>query len=109
MNTELIKLASCHVTQHTNGSKVTEWSVEENITNEVLGTFPSHLTESEVFAILRIARKYELEALNAGIKFQKDKNNEYLTSQIHELKAIVRGLGMENEKLAEALDNTTKG
>lgn len=109
MEQELIQLQSCHMTQHSGDNGKSPWSIEENITNDKLGELPRNLSEKEVFAIIHFARDYELKALNAGIKFQKGKNNEYLKSQIHELKIAVKGLMLENEKLAEALDNNTKG
>ena len=106
---EYIKLASAHMTQHTVDGVKTEWSVEENITNDKLGSLPKNLSQHAVSGIMEFARHYELEAWNAGIKFQKSINNDFLTSQIKNLKHINNALIEENERLAEVLDKLTQG
>ena len=105
---EYIKLSSAHITQHTQDGQKTDWSVEANITNERLFTLPKNVSDINAYAILESARKYELIAWNEGIKFQKSKQNEFLTSQIKELKAIQKALIKENEKLADVLDKQIK-
>lgn len=106
---EYIKLSSAHMTQHSKDGMKTDWSVEANITNERLFTLPKNLSDTAAYAILEIGRQYELEAWNAGIKFQKTKQNEYLSTQIKELKEINEALVEENERLATVLDKLTKG
>ena len=109
MEKQLIQLQAAHITQHKGKDGNTDWSIEENITNDKLGTLPKHFKDSEVFAVMRFAREFELKALNAGIDFQKDKNNEYLMAKIDKAESIIRELGAENNKLASVLDNMTKG
>ena len=106
---EYIKLASAHATQHSNGGKKGDWSIEANITNERLFTLPKHLSDTAVFAILASAREYELIAWNEGIKFQKSKQNTLLTERIEKLKDINKALIEENERLATVLDKLSKG
>lgn len=106
---ELIKLASAHATQLSSKGKKTGWSVEANITNEKLVELPQKLKEQEVFLILNFARKYELEALNIGIDFQKKKNNAYMQEKINLLTRTNEALIEENERLATVLDKMTKG
>ena len=101
---ELIQLSSAHVTQQSIGGEKSEWAIEENITNNRLGTLPRHLSEVDVFAILNLARKYELKAFNSGIDFQKDKNNGYLNDKIKHLMGLNKELSAENERLSEVLD-----
>ena len=62
MTKELIKLQNAHVTQHTNGHIKSEWSVEENESNDVLGLFPANINEETMFKILDFSKKFELEA-----------------------------------------------
>ena len=106
---DLIDLQSAHVTQMTNNGVKGDWSVQKNITNEELFRLSPHHTEDEVFEILDFARKFELLALNAGIEFQKGKQNAVLKAENDKLKADLKFLADENEKLATALDNSTKG
>ncbi len=109
LQTELVQLQAAHVTQLTNKGIKGDWKVRENITSSDLFTLPKKFTEKDVFTILDFARKFELVALNAGVNFQKGKQNEYLLSQIENLKRAIAELAGENERLAEALDNLTKG
>ncbi len=104
---ELIDLQSAHITQGTNGINKTEWEVKKNITEESLYILPKRFSEKEVFLVMNFAKKYELIAFNAGIKFQKGKQNEVLTEQIKNLKQAVSNLAEENERLADVLDKLT--
>lgn len=103
---ELIDLQSAHMTQLTTdvGGK-TGWSVEKNVTNEQLTVLPARLNESEVFSIIHFARKYELIAFNAGIKFQKNNQNTYLTATIKELQINNKNLADENIRLSGILES----
>ncbi|MCD6434849.1 MAG: hypothetical protein J7L15_00445 [Clostridiales bacterium] len=106
---EYIKLASAHATQHSKDGVKGDWSIEENITNDRLFTLPKHLSDTAVFSILNSARKYELEAWNSGITFQKNINNDFLSSKIKNLQKINLALIEENERLSDVLDHLTKG
>ena len=109
MTKELIKLQSAHCTQHTVDGVKGEWKVAENKTNTTLAAFPPILSDELMFQVLDFARKYELEAFNAGINFQKGKQNEVLKQTINEQKAIIEALGHENNRLAELMEKQTKG
>lgn len=105
---EHIQLANAHVNQTTVKGVKTDWSIEENITNERLGILPKSLTDGQVFSILNFARKFELKAFNAGIVFGKQKQREADAETIKVLKGNLELAGKENERIAEALDIITK-
>ncbi len=101
----MIDLQAAHMTQYTsNGANKTDWYVRKNITSENLFTLPRKLTDTEAQAVLDNAKKYELIAFNAGIKFQKTKQNEVLLAQIADLKHALKGLADENERLTSILE-----
>ena len=101
---QLIALQASHVTQYTNDGVKTDWKVRENITSNDLHTLPKHLSDNEVFSILDFAKKYELIAFNAGIKFQKGRQNEFLTSKIRELEMLVKEFATENKRITNLLE-----
>ena len=104
MTTELIDLQSANVIQLTSNGTKGEWHVRKNITGEDLQVLPASISDELMFTILDFARKYELIAFNAGIKFQKGKENEVLAASINELKAVRDILIEENSRLADALE-----
>jgi hypothetical protein len=70
---DLIQLQNANMFQETKtatGDK-TDWLVRENLTDEVLATFPSKTSDQDMFAIIHFAREFELKAFNAGIDFAK--------------------------------------
>ena len=101
---QLIDLQSAHVTQHTNDGIKTDWKIRKNITSEDIFALPMRLHETEVFSIMDFVKKYELIAFNAGIKFQKGKQNELLVSKIKELELLVGEFATENERLSTILE-----
>ena len=106
--TELIPLKHAHVTQHTIGATKTDWTIRENKTEKTLGELPNKLNEKEVFAILNMMRKYESEAFNTGIEFGKKKYKNVFDPKMSQLQENNRRAGIENERLADALDRATK-
>ena len=100
----LVELADSHVTQQTQGHIKSEWKVYTDGNTKPLIEFPKHFTEKEIFLIMDFAKEYELKALNAGIKFQKKKENEYLREIVDKQKFIIEALGKDNDRLAEALE-----
>jgi len=102
---ELIDLQTSHVTQNTNGAVKSDWTVRKNVTGEAIHSFPPVINDALMFNILNFAKKYELIAFNAGINFQKEKQNEYLKAQIDELAGVNNELGIENVRLATILEN----
>lgn len=109
MTKEYIKLQTAHCTQHTNEGLKGDWKVEENETNDNLFVFPPNISDELMFQIMNFARKYELDAFNAGINFQKGKQNAVLQQIINEQKAVIEALGHDNNRLAEVIDKQTKG
>lgn len=108
IRTELIPLKHAHVTQHTSGSEKTNWIIRENKTEKILGEFPKKLNEKEVFSILNMMRKYEGEAFNTGIEFGKKKYKNVFDPKMAQLRENNRRAGIENERLADALDKATR-
>lgn len=107
---EFIDLQSSHITQYAkDGVPNTPWYVRQNITNENLASLPMEFSDEQVRIVLNFAKKYELKAFNAGIKFQKGKQNEFLQLKIVERDNNIKFLEAENEKLAEALDHHIRG
>ena len=104
MSTDFIYLQNAHVTQHTSNGIKTEWKIEQNISNELLGSLPPQLTEDTVFAILNFARKYELIAFNEGIKVGKDKTVKVYDEMITTIGNKLAIATEENIRLAEALE-----
>ena len=104
MTTELIDLQSANATQLTSNGSKGEWSIKKNITGELIQVLPAIVSDELIFTILDFARKYELIALNAGINFQKGKENELLADNIIILKQINRDLVEENTRLANILE-----
>jgi uncharacterized protein YlaN (UPF0358 family) len=71
MSDELIKLQSANMHQVTVKDQKQDWLIRQNMTNVVLDTFPANMTDEQMFKIMDFARKFELEAFNAGIQFAK--------------------------------------
>ncbi len=101
---EYIPMSNAHVNQNTTGAEKTDWIIRANKTEKLLGVLPKKLNETEVFSILGIIRKYEEEAFNVGINFGKEKYKNVFAPQIAQLKEINRLAGIENERLADALE-----
>lgn len=102
---DLIDLQNAHVTQLTKDGVKSEWLVRQNITSKDLATLPSRFSEEEVFAVMDMARKFELDALNAGIHFQKDRQNQVLISQNAELRNQLRACVEHSDRLAAKLES----
>ena len=104
---ELIQLQSAHITQYDTSVK-SDWVVEENITNKVIQRFPGNISDNLMFTILNFARKYELKAFNAGIKFQKTKQNELLHEKVTQMQKIIDNFATENERLSYIIEIQTR-
>lgn len=103
-NKEYIPLANAHVNQNSKDGNKSDWYIRENKTEKELGILPKKLNETEIFSILSLMRKYEEQAFNVGINFGKRKYKNIFDPQIAQLKEINRLAGIENERLADALD-----
>lgn len=103
MDINLIHLQDAHTTQFTANGEKGPWLVRKNITSEDLAELPKDLTEGEVFSVLDFAKKFELIALNVGIKYGqmmfKSKFDLIVTDYNNQLQL----LRDENERLATAL------
>ena len=104
---EYIKLAHANVNQNTTNGEKTEWKIRANITDEPLGELPKNLNPEQVFGILNMARKYELEAFNKGIDFGKSQYKDVYDESVKELHLKLKYSADENERLAEALETIT--
>lgn len=105
MSKDLLTLSSANAFQLNASGKKSDWDIRRNITNESLIKLSSSISDNEIFKILNFARKFELEAFNIGIKFQKDKQNVYLMAQIADKDSLIADLLAENERLATILEN----
>jgi len=105
--TDLIDLQHCHVTQITEKGNRGPWLVRQNITSKDLWELPAHLTEAQVFDILRFARHFELEALNAGIRFQKGKQNKAMQDTNKMLRLQLEQVTAHADMLADTVERLT--
>jgi hypothetical protein len=104
-----IKFQHAHVNQYVTDGEKTDWKIEENKTNELLGILPKKLNEGEVFAILNIIRKAELDAFNTGIDFGKDEVRKYNKLADKKTAEQLQVAREENVRLADALEIATRG
>ena len=101
---DLIHIQNAHVTQLTDADgEKSEWSVEKNITNEVLFKLPKEWDEGTVFSALAFVKKFELEALNVGINFGVRKMVEKHARETELLNDRISALESANSRLAEKL------
>lgn len=99
----LIPLAIAHVNQYTTSKGKSQWEVQENETNELLAKLPSNFTDSEMFEVLHFARKYELNALDIGMKhMHKELISRFEIEKANLLK-VINDLEAANSRLAEKL------
>ncbi len=101
-NKYLLPLQAANAFQLTEKGRKLDWLVRKNITGETLASLPANISDQAMMASLNFARKYELEAFNIGIRFQKGKQNALMKEHINTLIE-------ENERLAGLLEFHTKG
>jgi len=106
---DLVDLRTAHATQLTHKGVKGDWSVRVNVTEEELGTFNGRISDEDMFAILRFARKYELIALNAGIQFQRHKQLDIQREYTLGLEAELQAAKEHNDKLADTVERLTRG
>lgn len=106
---DLVPLANANAHQLTVKGVKQDWLIRENISDQELATLNARISDEDMFAILHFARKYELAALNAGIAFQKDKQNKALNEQIARLLGERAAMIEHNEQLAVTVDRLTRG
>lgn len=99
----LIPLAAAHVNQYTTKEGKTPWEVQENVTNDLLAVLPRELTESQVFAALHFAQKFELLGFNIGMKHMSAQLFDAWTKEKENLLKVIEGLTAANDRLADKL------
>lgn len=82
---DLIHLQHAVVTQYTKKGIKGEWLVRMNISGTDMATLPNSISDKDMFAVMDFARKFELEAFNAGIAHQKGVENALLRTKIARL------------------------
>jgi len=100
---ELIPLQHSNVTQLTHKGEKRDWIVKTNQTDQELFILPKHFTEADVFKILEFARKFEIEAFNIGINFEKNKNIKQNKEKQEQYNKQIKIARDENERLASKL------
>jgi len=68
---DLIQLQQANMFQETVKGSKTDWLIRENETNEVLFTLPSTISDKDMFALMRMAKQFELIAFNRGVEYGK--------------------------------------
>lgn len=104
---EYIDLQSSNFTQTTTHGVRGDWRIRKNITGDVLQTFPPAISDELMNTILTFAKKFEIIAFNAGINFQKGKENGVLAARIQDITNLNAALAEENTRLATAIDYIT--
>ncbi|RLD00697.1 MAG: hypothetical protein DRI46_06805 [Chloroflexi bacterium] len=102
---EYIDIQHCNVHQTTLEGVKSDWVVRKNITGEPLYSFPGHYDEQTIFLFLDFAKKFELIAFNAGINFQKRKQNLALKEDNRVLKLNLAGAIKRTEQLSNMVEN----
>ena len=104
-NKVLIPLQIAHVNQYTtdiNGKS--QWEVQENKTNNILAILPKELTDSQMFSVLKFARKFELLAFNIGMDNMKEVLTISFNTEKSKLLRVIKELEIANGKLANKLE-----
>ena len=105
MEKEYIKLQSAYVTQLTTEAEgKSEWIVMDKDGNK-LYELPGNLDEHQVMACIHFARKFELDAFNAGINFWKEKTQKQIENMNKNYNNAVSFLKEENARLAYILED----
>ena len=105
----ILDLATAHMTQHTNGHIKSDWSIEKNITDEVIIKFDKTYNEKQMFKILDFAKEYELIAFNKGIKFGKEKTITVYEEKLKVSQMQINLMSAENDRLSKLLDKLSLG
>ena len=100
---DLVDLANANMFQETFSTGKTDWEIRKNVTGDVLETLPRHLTDSDMFAIIKFARRFELIALNAGIEFEKRNSSDRINKIQERYEAEIIALSERNELLSDKL------
>lgn len=71
MMEDKIHFQNAHMTQIKNEGKKGPWLILKNKTNDELGRLDPHYTDLQMFEIMKLVKKAEMIAWNAGIDFGK--------------------------------------
>jgi hypothetical protein len=105
MKSELI-LYTSYCKQITHKGVKADWILFDKNDKEI-HRFPKDYTEKKIFEILDFAKKFELDAFNKGVIFQKKMqphNVNALNSVVRQLKNENETLLTENERIGGELD-----
>lgn len=107
-----IKLANCHVTQTKHKGIKGDWQVKDQQGNEI-ARLTKDLDDHKVMEVIHFARKFELEAFNAGIEFGKKTARDAISTKMMDterlgLLRVCSELETHNTILAEKLDKFTR-
>ena len=100
----LIPLQHANAYQEDGANGKTDWLIRENQTNRPLFELDKTIRDEQIFQILDFARKYELEAFNKGIEFQKKQSNKPLLDEIKYLREQLEAVTKHDEMLANKLE-----
>jgi len=106
---DVVPLANANANQITSNGVKGDWAIRENITDRELATFNARISDEDMFAILHFAREYELAAFNAGVDFQREKQNSAHKIEVTRLILEQGAMIKRNNELAEAVDRLTRG
>jgi len=101
---DLIELQNCNMHQLTSNAGKSDWQIRENITDNILDVLPNTISDRDIFAIVKFARKFELKAFNVGIDFGKKKGTAPLHDEIRYLKEQLAASIEHSDKLANKLE-----
>ena len=102
--TNLIDLQTAYPTQLTTEQDgKLDWVVYDTA-RQKLAELPKELTDSQMFAIMDFARKFELQAFNIGMFHMKSQKDEEIKKILERGNAQLQELRDENTRLALALE-----
>jgi len=101
---DLIELQNSHVTQITTHGIPSEWYVKENVTGRRLHSLPETISDRDMTSVMDFAKIFELKAFNAGINFQKGKQNAPLQQRIKALQEELRQVLAHDSYIANLLE-----
>lgn len=106
---DVVPLANANAQQLTHNGVKGDWTIRENITDRELATFPARISDEDMFAVLRFAREFELAAFNAGVAFQRDKQNTAHRAELDRMVSEREAMIERNNVLAETVERLTRG
>lgn len=100
---DLIPLQNSNAFQTGSGAEKSDWLIRENETDAELFELPKTISDSDMFAVRRFAKQFELNALNIGIEFQKKQQDFKSQERILQLEEALKESIEHSNKLARKL------